>query len=190
MRQMTLVLDRSYKPIDLIPVQDAVAAIAAIMVGDSDRRITVHVEDESRRFRSQYLDIAAPVIIVSDAFVEHKHLEPRTVIRRALFARDNYTCQYCGEEKSSKQLTIDHVKPVREFPNRLSATTWDNCVAACDTCNNRKGGRDPKTAGMNLLKVPIKPHYTQLRFCGRLNSVQKDYIGEYFEQDVAALAGL
>ncbi|MDZ7816758.1 MAG: HNH endonuclease signature motif containing protein [Planctomycetota bacterium] len=32
--------------------------------------------------------------------------------RKALFYRDKYRCQYCGEFPGVKELTIDHVIPV------------------------------------------------------------------------------
>lgn len=67
--------------------------------------------------------------------------------------RDNFTCQYCGEKLPVSQLNYDHV-----VPRRLGGkTVWDNIVASCYPCNEKKGGRTPAEAGMALLSVPVKP---------------------------------
>ncbi|MDQ2687702.1 MAG: HNH endonuclease, partial [Armatimonadota bacterium] len=48
--------------------------------------------------------------------------------RRSVFARDNYTCQYCGVQ--SRDLTIDHIVPKRHG----GGMQWDNLVACCRRC--------------------------------------------------------
>lgn len=184
MRQMTMTLDVSAKPIELIPVREAVAQVAADMISGEAPKIQVLKSDESVRFRSKSLDIPAPIIVLFPRYVELSNLEGRYVTSRVLFARDNYTCQYCGlvaePGKASKTLTIDHVKPIHLHKNRGEATTWENCVAACAECNTRKGGHLPRECGMMPMKTPVTPHYVQLRFAGRVNDVQRDYIEEYY----------
>lgn len=49
-----------------------------------------------------------------------------------------------------KLLTLDHV--VRR--SRGGAGTWENLVAACYVCNNRKADRTPAEAGMPLIRKP------------------------------------
>ena len=68
--------------------------------------------------------------------------------RREVFRRDNYTCQYCGRREAG--LTVDHVVP--RFQGGLHV--WNNVVAACASCNHRKGGRSPDEAHMRLLHLP------------------------------------
>jgi hypothetical protein len=59
-------------------------------------------------------------------------------LRAAVFARDDYTCQYCGARGVS--LHCDHVIPVsRGGPNDL-----DNLVTACKRCNQAKYNRTPE----------------------------------------------
>jgi 5-methylcytosine-specific restriction endonuclease McrA len=73
--------------------------------------------------------------------------------RRNIYARDGNRCQYCGKHFSTRELTIDHVKPrVQGGEN-----TWLNLVCACVKCNARKGGRTPDQAGMRLMRQPVKP---------------------------------
>jgi 5-methylcytosine-specific restriction endonuclease McrA len=81
--------------------------------------------------------------------------------RREILRRDNYTCQYCG--KHSMDLTIDHVIP----RHRGGKHVWTNVVAACPTCNHRKGGRMLEDAGMKLLHVPKEPPSTARYLFGR-----------------------
>lgn len=78
--------------------------------------------------------------------------------RKNLFARDDNTCQYCGKQGSSSQLSMDHVIP-RAHGGR---TSWDNIVCCCLRCNGRKGGRTPKEANMKLLRQPGKPKVNPL----------------------------
>ena len=67
--------------------------------------------------------------------------------RHLIFKRDRHTCQYCGRRT---ELTLDHVMP----QSRGGPDTWENLVAACVTCNQRKANRTPDEAGMKLAKVP------------------------------------
>lgn len=76
--------------------------------------------------------------------------------RKNLFARDNHRCQYCGQNRPSSQLSLDHVVP-RSLGGK---TTWENIVCSCLPCNSRKGGRTPDQAGMRLLTKPAKPGNT------------------------------
>ncbi|MFQ5413188.1 MAG: HNH endonuclease [Phycisphaerae bacterium] len=74
--------------------------------------------------------------------------------RRNIFARDNNTCQYCGQRFKMSELSLDHVVP----RSLGGGSCWDNIVAACTTCNVKKGGRTPEDAHMRLTRAPVKPH--------------------------------
>jgi hypothetical protein len=80
--------------------------------------------------------------------------------RRTLYKRDKLTCQYCGHQFPSEELTIDHVIPRAQG----GVTAWDNCVLACVACNRRKANRTPKQANMKLLKEPKKPDTNLFRY--------------------------
>jgi 5-methylcytosine-specific restriction endonuclease McrA len=75
-----------------------------------------------------------------------------------VFARDKFTCQYCGEQPHRSQLNLDHVIP-RSLGGR---TTWENVVCSCVVCNRRKGGRTPQQARLRLMRAPSKPRWTPL----------------------------
>ena len=69
--------------------------------------------------------------------------------KRNILVRDNFTCVYCG--KVAHKLTVDHIIP----KSRGGGSTFENCVASCKPCNNKKNNRTPQEAGMSLR---IKPH--------------------------------
>jgi 5-methylcytosine-specific restriction endonuclease McrA len=74
-----------------------------------------------------------------------------TLTRRAVFRRDNFTCQYCGVQ--SNHLTIDHVIP----RHRRGPHAWENVVSACPSCNRKKGGKTVEEAHMKLHRPPVEP---------------------------------
>jgi len=75
--------------------------------------------------------------------------------RQNVFLRDQHTCQYCGIRLSDKKLTIDHVLPL----SKGGRHSWENVVAACAPCNNKKGDRTPEQVGWRLLKSPKAPRW-------------------------------
>lgn len=187
MATMTLMVNAGYMPLSLMPMKEAVARLA-MSEWNGDRAFEALISDESRLFRSEYLELPAPLVMrAAECHYGYKELsgkETERVSRRVLFARDRYQCQYCGfiadSGSSLRQLTIDHVKPVHLFENKVDANTWENVVTACRSCNQRKGGRLPMECGMMPRTTPKRPHYVQLRFAGRLNPAQRDYICDYF----------
>lgn len=76
---------------------------------------------------------------------------------QALFARDAHLCMYCGGQFSPRGLSRDHILPL----SRGGTDSWKNVVSACKRCNNRKAGRTPELAGMELLAVPFVPTHAE-----------------------------
>lgn len=75
----------------------------------------------------------------------------------ALFRRDRYMCLYCGEQLYSRSLSRDHVQPL----SMGGRDCWQNVVTACRACNNRKAGRTPEEANMQLLAIPFVPTHAE-----------------------------
>ena len=67
--------------------------------------------------------------------------------------RDNFRCQYCGTK--AHNLTLDHVIP----KSRGGSDSWENLVAACVKCNNKKSNRTPDEANLKLLNKPRRPSH-------------------------------
>lgn len=59
-------------------------------------------------------------------------------IRVKVFARDRYTCRYCG--KCGVRLECDHVIPI----SRGGPAALENLVTACFRCNRAKRDRTPQ----------------------------------------------
>lgn len=70
--------------------------------------------------------------------------------KKNVISRDKGTCQYCG---ANSNLTIDHVVPV----SKGGKSTFENCVAACQDCNSKKGNKLPREIGMFPKKQPVAP---------------------------------
>jgi 5-methylcytosine-specific restriction endonuclease McrA len=75
--------------------------------------------------------------------------------RRMIHKRDNYTCQYCGVQPGTEELTLDHIVSRA----RGGLTTWTNTVSACRGCNVKKGHRSLEEVRMKLLRQPKKPEF-------------------------------
>ncbi len=100
-------------------------------------------------FRSEHLKVEAPAVVRLRYFVKVPYRAQAALTRRAVFARDDWKCQYCGEPAEN----LDHVLP----RSRGGAHTWDNVVAACRRCNSRKENRLPSEVGLRLPRKPYVP---------------------------------
>lgn len=102
--------------------------------------------------------------------------------RRSVFARDAFTCSYCGAQGMTEDLTLDHVIPRAQG----GTTVWENVVCACVGCNQRKAHRTPDQAGMKLRRRPFKPsHVMQVEIkegLGQIPAEWKDYWTETLEK--------
>lgn len=92
--------------------------------------------------------------------------------RKNILRRDMYRCQYCG--RADVPLTIDHIIP----KSKGGDDTWENLIAACVHCNNKKGDRTPEESKMTLKKKPTKPsHITFMKhFVGSVNEEWKPFL--------------
>ena len=126
---------------------------------NSKDSIFVEYSNKSYRFCSEKcadsfqinpLDYLHPSIIRLRKYAPW-HVKKCRYNRNGVFKRDKYTCQYCGKHCTLSEITIDHVLP-RDLGG---ITSWENCVACCFYCNNIKGNRTPKQAGMKLLHKPF-----------------------------------
>lgn len=87
--------------------------------------------------------------------------KPINFSRKNVYIRDDYRCQYCGQQFMMSELTYDHVIPKSKFKGkRHCCTNWHNVVTACFKCNFKKGNKTPKEANMELIKSPIQPRYS------------------------------
>jgi 5-methylcytosine-specific restriction endonuclease McrA len=136
-----LVLNASYEPINICAARRALVLILK-GVASPEEQGTVHVHSARQAVR-------VPSVI---RLLEYRRIphQTRALSRKNILMRDRYTCQYCHQTLPSNELTLDHVIP----RSRAGETTWENLVACCHHCNNRKGNRTPEEAGMRLARSP------------------------------------
>ena len=175
-----LALNASYEPLTVVPVRRAVRLVL-------DRKAELLEADDARAFRSEREEIPFPLVIRLVRFVQVPRRFRRQVTNTFLFARDNYSCQYCGRHRSELRgrqfLTRDHILPL----SRGGGNTWKNVVASCSPCNNRKGNRLPEEAGLKLLTAPKEPNHVHLVWAvRRLTPIQAKYIGMFYGDDTVA----
>lgn len=105
-----------------------------------------------KQIRSAFSSYPWPSVIRLSRFIQIPY---KKVIlnRKNILKRDSYKCAYCG--RSDLPLTVDHIIPRA----RGGEDTWENLVAACLTCNNRKGNRTPEEANLKLKVKPYKPSH-------------------------------
>jgi 5-methylcytosine-specific restriction endonuclease McrA len=142
-----LVLNASYEPINVCTVRRA-----AVLLLKNRAEV---LEKAEWALHAESLTLPRPVVIRLLAYVRvPRDVHRRKITRRAVFARDRWTCQYCGHERGN--LTVDHVVP----RSKGGASTWDNIVTCCAPCNRRKGDRLPQQVNMVPARKPKAPNPT------------------------------
>jgi 5-methylcytosine-specific restriction endonuclease McrA len=139
-----LVLNATYEPIHVCSVRRA-----AVLLLKAKAEL---VETGDRVLHSERLELERPVVIRLATYVRiPRDVHRRKITRKAVLARDAWTCQYCGRERGG--LTVDHVIP----RSRGGESVWENIVASCAPCNRRKGNRLPREIQMHPKTTPRPP---------------------------------
>ena len=71
-----------------------------------------------------------------------------------VMARDNFVCQYCGDEERDERRSTTTTSCLA---CRAAKPIWENIVTACYPCNDKKGARTPEQAKMKLIRKPFRP---------------------------------
>jgi 5-methylcytosine-specific restriction endonuclease McrA len=160
-----LVLNHSYLPIHVTSVRRAFSLIYQDVARAVDEGYQAFDFEAWRRLSTDGLAwvgtargaIRVPRVIALLHFdrVPMRHVRYSRV---NVFARDKFTCQYCGANPHRSQLNLDHVVP-RSLGGK---TSWENVVCSCVDCNRRKGGRTPEQAKLRLLRRPTRPRFSPL----------------------------
>ena len=136
-----LVLNASFEPINVCAARRALVLVL--------KGVASAEEISPGVFHSARLTQRVPSVI---RLLEYRRIphQTRALSRKNILMRDRYTCQYCHRTLPASELTLDHVVP----RSRSGETSWENLVACCHYCNNRKGSRTPEEAGMRLARNP------------------------------------
>ena len=153
-------LNASHQPLSVVPARRAV-----ILVLKDKADVLV---SNGQVFRSERVRIDAPSVLRLRQFVRVPYRHEAPLTRRAVFARDEWACQYCGATAEN----LDHVIP----RSRGGTHTWDNVVAACRRCNSRKENRLIEDAGLRLARRPTAPRDGFRLSLGRLEPEWEPYL--------------
>ncbi len=138
-----LVLNATYEPINVCTVRRA-----TVLLLKEKAEILEHARTELHWASGS---VPRPVVIRLVTYVRvPRDSHRRKITRRAVFARDDWECQYCGARGS---LTVDHVIP----RSKGGDSGWENIVASCAPCNRRKGDRLPHQIDMHPRRRPRAP---------------------------------
>ena len=136
-----LVLNATYEPVNVCAARRAIILVLnGVALAEEHAPGFVH---------STRLTMPVPSVI---RLLEYRRIphQARALSRKNILLRDRNTCQFCGHVLSSSELTLDHVVP----RSQGGKSAWENLVACCHPCNNRKGDRTPEQAGVKLLRAP------------------------------------
>ncbi len=167
---MTLKLDSAYKPVGIVSWRDALVLVI------TEKAYAVELYETYVRSAREVFQL--PSVIALKRFVNIDFLRP-VCSRKNIILRDEDTCQYCGCNFHTDDLTMDHIIPKSQGGDK----SWENIVASCKACNQKKGNRTPEQAGMKLLKEPkplTGPKMLQRR-SENLHSHWRNYLDNYFK---------
>ncbi|MCC6861409.1 MAG: HNH endonuclease [Bryobacterales bacterium] len=141
LQKPVLVLNASYEPINVCAARRALVLVLKGVAAAEE--LSLFAAHSPRHV------VRLPSVI---RLLEYRRIphQSRALSRKNILMRDRYTCQYCHRALPSSELTLDHVIP----RSRAGESTWENLVACCHPCNNRKGSRTPEEAGMRLARQP------------------------------------
>jgi 5-methylcytosine-specific restriction endonuclease McrA len=139
-----LVLSSWYIPMRVADWQDA---ICAVYLNKADVIVSY---DETVSSPSTSMNLPA-VIRMRSTRARNKNSVKFS--RQNVYARDNFTCQYCGKVCAFRELTYDHVVP----KSRGGRREWTNIVTACRSCNDKKGDQSCDESGMFPRQNPVQP---------------------------------
>jgi 5-methylcytosine-specific restriction endonuclease McrA len=124
---MFLVVDSAYRPVNIVGFKKAAKLL----------------------YKNKAIMLLEPDVIQLNNFV-FSFSRPVKCNKYNIALRDENTCQYCGRVCGKASRTVDHVVPT----SIGGQNSFENCVLACKRCNNNKGDKTLKQAGLKLLKKP------------------------------------
>jgi len=154
-----LKLDSSFRPIQII---SSFEAFCMIYMG---RANLVETYDDSY-IRSAHQTFETPCVISLNRYIKVNKISLKCN-RRNVFWRDKYICQYCGLDFPDKALTLDHVTP----RSKGGPKSWENIVACCKSCNQKKGDKLPYQANMQPIRQPTTPSLNSFRVLEQNESI-------------------
>jgi 5-methylcytosine-specific restriction endonuclease McrA len=145
----TLILNANWQPLSWLPLS-VINWQQAIKLQFMERIEIIEYYDDWV-VHSPSITLMVPALAITKDY--HAFKKGIRFSRQNMYLRDLYQCQYCSDTFDHQELTIDHVIPRAKG----GKTNWENCVAACVPCNQKKKDNYQKP-----LREPFKPDYWQL----------------------------
>ena len=128
-----------------IKAMDAIHSVKYIPIIKNEISSRPDIQNKIKGFEQEFIKFAALERINYEAdlddeletYFKRKRLYSKNVkewnrLRKAVFERDHYTCQYCG--KKGGILEVDHVIPF----SKGGSDDMSNLVTSCRKCNRQK----------------------------------------------------
>lgn len=163
-----LLLNASWEPLHVLPLKRAV-----VLLLEEKAEIVEGNDDEP--FRSENLIFARPNVIRLKYFVKIPYRKKVALSKTNVLIRDNYECGYCGAKLTNKSGTVDHVHPKAKG----GTNTWDNVVAACQPCNQKKSDRLLSELGWKLRVKPDQPMVKRWVIVGTVDDAWEPYLEDW-----------
>lgn len=164
----TLLLNHACFPLSFLSWKRVVRLVV------KDKVFVDHYWDHEIPYNGGNSSFKLPAVIRLKNYVPF-HIKRRRYNRAGVFKRDGNTCQYCGKMQRANLLTIDHIVPRANG----GQTSWENCVACCFDCNNKKSSMTLKKSGMKLLngrpRVPRMAIWHDFTLMSNKHKGWKDY---------------
>ncbi|MEY4499757.1 MAG: hypothetical protein RL101_86 [Actinomycetota bacterium] len=159
----TLVLNAGYEPLAVVSFRRALMLVL-------NQKATVLEQSDELKLHSAHGEFELPSVILLQRYVRIPGSRMIPVSRRGVLRRDNHRCAYCSKSAN----TVDHVQP----KSRGGADSWENLVACCLKCNNKKGDKTLAEIGWNLNSKPKMPsgNHWMVRGAERLEPEWESYI--------------
>jgi len=171
----TLVLSTAYQPMRYVDWKEAFCLWFSGRV-----EVVEFYKDRVINTVSETINIPSVVRFVKGVIRKNRQSKAAKFNRANVLLRDNHECQYCRVKLERKNFTFDHIIPVSQG----GKTNWKNIVACCVPCNQKKGSRTPKQAGIKLNKEPYVPDNFEIlnknSSTRTLPEEWKDYLGEFY----------
>jgi len=151
-----LALDIAGNPRSWISYDNAIIYHAKGLVGWSLGEIIAKYRGGYQKSGERsYLETSSIIAIRGHGFNRNRRV---MLTNKSLFARDRSRCCYCNTfHADHNELSRDHIIP----KSHGGEDVWTNVVASCINCNQEKGCKTLKQAGMELLYVPYEPVHNE-----------------------------
>ena len=159
-------------PIEWVSWQDAVCLYARDLVVWSLGNVVRKVSGGWCRLTGKRSELALAAFIACGGSRLARPKNNPKLSNLALFARDNFSCMYCGRKHERDMLTRDHILPM----SRGGTDDWENVVAACRRCNQFKSNRRPEEVGIQLDGVPFRPNHAEFLALINHQRISKDQL--------------